>query len=183
MNVAGKYLCNPGITADLSNRMEMRDAAQHKVLRLDTDGAEPPPILIIDEFYCDTEENKNFVQSLLKDASAKGIVVFLMTRDSVWASKLIGLNGGTKCKPLPCNVDNDGYEGDLRFTGTPAWNGLYWSVEELRNLIRRSCEKYNIEPETLIPDGSLLTPGEAKKRVNQLRMKKQLKAPTGTSNV
>jgi hypothetical protein len=40
------------------NLMEMHNAEQHKVLKLETDDAEPAPILIIDEFYCDTEENE-----------------------------------------------------------------------------------------------------------------------------
>jgi hypothetical protein len=174
IHVAGKYLCNPG-NAIVGNLMEMRDAEQHKVLKLDTDGAEPAPILIIDEFYRDTEENENFVRTLLRDSAAKGIVVFLMTRDRAWASKLIELNGGTKCKPLHFNVDNAGYDGSKRFTGNPEWNDLYWSVKELRQLVLPSCEKFNIDPETAIPDDSKLTPGEAKKIVMNIRWNEQLK--------
>jgi hypothetical protein len=175
IHVAGKYLCNPGNATGKGNLMEMRDAEQHKVLKLDTDGAEPALILIVDELYCDTEENKNFVRTLLRDASAKGIVVFLMTRDREWASKLIELNAGTKCKPLPYNVDNEGYDGSKRFTGIPKWNGLFWSVKELRQLVLPSCEKFHIDPETAIPDDSKLTPGEAKKIVMNIRWNEQLK--------
>jgi hypothetical protein len=98
-----------------------------------------------------------------------------MTRDREWASELIQLNGGTKCKPLRCNVDNEGYDGSKRFTGNPEWNGMYWRVKELRQLIHHSCEKFNIKPETAIPDLSKLTPGEAKKIVVMMRLNEQLK--------
>lgn len=53
------------------------------------------PILIIDEFYFNMEKNKAFISTLLRDASSKGVTVFLVTRDSDWASELISLNAGT----------------------------------------------------------------------------------------
>lgn len=156
------------------NLMQMRNAEQHKLLKLDLDGADPAPILILDEFHCDTKENKNFIRTLLRDASASGIIVFLMTRDKAWASKLIKLNGGAKCKPLHCSVSNAGYDGSMRFTGTPDWNDMFWEVNELRELVRASCEKYGIKPEAAVPLGSKVTPGEAQRIVMRMRLDKQL---------
>eukprot|EP00977_Amphora_coffeiformis_P011478 scaffold2767_cov177-Amphora_coffeaeformis.AAC.52 len=174
MNVTGKYLCAPGKSTALRNLMEMRDAEKYKVLNIETDDDEPAPILIIDEFYSDTEENQKFVRTLLRDAAAKGIVVFLMTRDQGWASKLIKLNGGTKCKPLCYNVDNHNYDGSKRFMEAPVWNEFFWKVEDLRGLVQPMCKKFNIAPETAVPDGAKLTPAEAKKTVMNLRFKEQL---------
>ena len=174
MNETGKYLCAPGKAIAVENLMEMRDAEKYKILKLETDNDEPAPILIIDEFYCDTEENQKFVRTLLRDAAAKGIIVFLMTRDQVWASKLINLNGGTKCKPLHRNVDNQEYDGSKRFTESPVWNEFFWPVKDLRELVRPMCEEFDITPETAVPDNAKLTPGEAKKTVMKLRLEKQL---------
>lgn len=174
INAAGKYLCSPGQAIAFDNLMQMQNAEQHKLLKLDLDGADPAPILILDEFYCDTEQNEKFIRTLLRDASASGIIVFLMTRDRAWASKLIKLNGGTKCKPLHCNVSNAGYNGSTRFTGTPDWNGMFWEVNELRELVRVSCEKYGIQPEAAVPLGSKVTPGEAQRIVMRMRLDKQL---------
>ena len=174
MNVSGKYLCVPGKSTALGNLMEMRHANTHKILSIDTKDDEPAPILIVDEFYSDTEENLNFVRTLLRDAAARGIVVFLMTRDPSWASKLIKLNGGTKCKPLPYNIDNPDYDGSRRFTENPLWNELFWSEEELRESVRLICKKYDIAPETAVPDDAKLTPAEATKIVMKLVLKKQL---------
>jgi hypothetical protein len=96
-----------------------------------------------------------------------------MTRDPAWASKLIKLNGGVKCKPLQYNVNNAGYDGSKRFTGTPDWNAMFWKVNELRELIRESCKKYSIKPEDAIPLGSEVTPGEAQNIVMR-RLNKKL---------
>jgi hypothetical protein len=166
--------CSPGKDIAFDELMQMQNAEQHKLLKLDLDGAEPAPILILDEFYCDTEENKKFIRKLLRDASAAGIVVFLMTRDPAWASKLIELNGGLKCKPLQYNVNNAGYNGSKRFTGTPDWNEMFWEVNELRELIRESCKRYSIKPEDAIPLGSEVTPGEAQNIVMEMRLDEQL---------
>ena len=174
MNLAGNYLCAPGTSTALENLIKMRDAEKHKELNIETYDLEPAPILIIDEFYKDTEENKKFVRTLLRDASAAGIVVFLMTCKQDWASKLIKLNGGAKCKPLCYNVDNDGYDGSQRFMENPMWNGFFWNVEDLRGLVRPMCEKFNIAPETVVPDGAKLTPAVAKKIVMELYLEKQL---------
>jgi len=64
-----------------------------------------------------------------------------MTKEKEWAFKLITLNGGTKVKPLPTNVDNPGYTGPKRFTGIPQWNSLFWTVAELRDLVSTFCKK------------------------------------------
>jgi hypothetical protein len=91
IDLAGSFLCAPGQIASPGDPVQMRDAEQHKILKVATDGEEPAPILVIDNFYEDTKENEDFVKRLLADAAAQGIVVFLMTRDEEWASKLIKL--------------------------------------------------------------------------------------------
>jgi hypothetical protein len=162
-DMAEQYVCNPGNAIAFSNQIEMRDAEEHKVLRKKpfNKSGNPCPILIIDDFYLNTEANKDFIRVLLRDAGAKGVIVFLMTKDRDWASELIHLNSGLKCKPLPTNVDNPGYTGVLRFTETPEWNDLFWRVEKLRDYVRPLCEKLNVNPSEAIPDGMQLTPGEA----------------------
>jgi len=159
---AGHFFCNPGnAIASGTCDMEMMDAEKQFALRLGRDGLEPSPILIIDQFDCNSEENKDFAKSLIREAAAGGIVAFLITKEEDWASELITLNGGTKCKPLPSNVDNPGYNGTKRFTGPPQWNSLYWPVENLRDLVRFFCEQYELDPMEAIPDNAILTPGEA----------------------
>jgi len=79
-NLARKVLCS-SVTANSS--MEMRDAQQHKILGVKSprkDG-DPPPILIIDKFDCKTKENKKFIKTLVRDASAEGVGIFLMTKE------------------------------------------------------------------------------------------------------
>jgi hypothetical protein len=174
IDLAGKCLCAPGQIASPGDPMQMRDAEQHKILKVETDGEEPAPILVIDNFYEDTKKNEDFVKRLLRDAAAQGIIVFLMTRDEEWASKLIKLNGGTKCKPLHCNVNNEGYDGSKRFTGTALWNGFYWPVGALRELIRPMCQKYGLDEKEAVPDNAKLTPGEANKIVSGMRLRKIL---------
>lgn len=173
--VAGQYICNPGNAIPLSTPIEMRDAEKHDILRMTpfTVSGAPSPILIIDDFFFNTKQNEDFIRALIRDASAQGVIVFLMTRDKDWASKLIQLNGGTKCKPLPTNVDNPGYSGDRRFAGEPKWNGLYWPVEQLRDYVRPFCEKHKINPSEAIPDDAKLTPGEANTIVLSLAHKKR----------
>ena len=126
---AGKYACNVGGAIAFSAPMEMRNAEKHKTLRLKPcrEDGEPSPILIIDEFYCKTKENENFIRTLIRDAAANGVIVFLMTRDEDWASQLIRLNGGTKCKPLPTNIDNQGYSAAKRFgeNEEAKWNKMF----------------------------------------------------------
>jgi hypothetical protein len=96
-----------------------------------------------------------------------------MTKETEWATKLITLNGGTKVKPLPTNVDNLGYAEPRRFTGIPQWI-FFWSVEELRDLVSTFCNKHNLSPAEAIPDGAKLTPGEAIQIVAGLHLQLQL---------
>mmetsp|Transcript_15759 Transcript_15759/g.23191 ORF Transcript_15759/g.23191 Transcript_15759/m.23191 type:complete len:387 (-) Transcript_15759:1175-2335(-) len=177
-DLAGKYVCNGGNAIAFSTLIEMRDAAKHKTLTLKPvrkDG-EPSPILIIDEFYCKTEENKSFMRTLIRDANAAGVVVFLMTKDEDWASQMIRLSGGTKCKPLPTNVDNQGYSGAKRFSETEEakWNKMFWSVGQLRDLIRPFCEEHNLDPDEVVHDNEQVTPGEAAKAAVELQVNQQL---------
>jgi hypothetical protein len=58
--------------------VEMRDADQHGILHVGR-GSVPCPILIIDELYCETKENTEFVSLLYKEASNLGVVVFIIT--------------------------------------------------------------------------------------------------------
>jgi hypothetical protein len=173
-NIAGHFSCIPGNSIAFSTEMEMRDAEKHKILTVKTrrQCGEPSPILIIDEFYLNTGKNKAF--TLLRDASSKGVTVFLMTRDSDWASELISLNGGTRCKPLPGNVDNDGYTVATRFVGLARWNDMVWSVETLRDFVQAFYEKHNLIPTEAIPDGANYTPAAAMRVVAELEWQKQM---------
>ncbi|MEM1009263.1 MAG: hypothetical protein AAGJ35_09680, partial [Myxococcota bacterium] len=85
-NLAGKVICSPATAISSTTCMEMRDAQKHPILKLTSphEDGDPSPILIIDEFYCKTEKNEEFIQTLLRDASAKGVVVFLMTKEKEW---------------------------------------------------------------------------------------------------
>jgi hypothetical protein len=117
-SLAGKVACQPELTIPCDTLIKMDHADEHHILTLG-EGMVPAPILIIDEFYCYTKENEDFIRTLLRDASKASVVVFLMTTNKDWATKLIGLNGGSKVKPLPGNIDNVGYDGSLRFTEEP----------------------------------------------------------------
>jgi hypothetical protein len=174
--MTGKFACTPGKSTAFGTAIEMRNAEEHKILKAQTRrrGGEPYPILIIDEFYMASEKNKAFVRTLISNANAKGVTVFLMTNDTAWASELSKLNGGTKCKPLPQNVDNAGYTGTGRFVGNASWNVLDWTVEKLRDLVRDFCEMYNLNPIDAIPDDAKYSPGGAMKAVAELELKKQL---------
>lgn len=145
----------------------MRDADQHDVLQLCRDSDSfPCPILILDEFYCQTKENVEFVRLLYKEACNWGIVVFIITTEKEWASKLISLNGGEKIKPLVNNVDNVGYTGVKRFVEEPQWNDLSWTVSQLRFLVGPFCSKHGLDPMKVIPEDTKFSPGEAWKSAN-----------------
>jgi hypothetical protein len=174
--IAEEVLCKPRKSFAAGGTIEMRNAEKHKMLKMGNCTGRPAPILIIDEFYAASEENEEFVRTLLKDAAKSGICVFLITREPDWASKLITLNDGTKVKPLPINVDNEGYNGALRFQGDALWNELFWSVDELRELAKPMCEKMNLDVTEVVPDGSQLTPGEVIRLVVTMDYDKRLQA-------
>ena len=157
-------------------KIQVRDAEKHDILRMTTlcEDLEPSPILIIDEFDCNTEKNKGFVRTLMRDAAAKGIAVFLLTKDQTWATELIKLNDGTKCKPLPENVDNSGYTGATRFAEKPKWNSMAWSVDLLRYYVEPLCQKYELDPANVIRDNTKYSPAEAMKVVTNIQIEKQL---------
>jgi hypothetical protein len=123
------------------------------------------PMLIIDNFDEDTKENTAFVQKLLQEAADIGVFVFILTTKQGWATKLVGLNGGAKIRPLHGNVDNTDYELCRSFTGVPDWNTMPWTVETLRALIQPLCEKNGIDPVEIVPDGALMSPTVAKDEV------------------
>jgi hypothetical protein len=177
-SLAGKVACQPELTTPFDTLIEMHDADQHHILRLG-EGMVPAPVLIIDEFYCDTKENQDFIRVLLRDASSANVVVFLMTTNKDWATKLIGLNGGTKVKPLPCNVDNVGYDGSLRFTEAPLWNTLSWTVPQLRALVAPFCKEIGLDREAVVPSDAKYSPSEAFKRARKLRGEKKMEELIG----
>lgn len=173
---AGNFFCNPEKAVASGTDMEMVDADKQAALRFGCDGTEPSPILIIDQFDDASKENKEFTKYLIREAAAGGIVAFLITQKEEWASELAQLNGGTKCKPLPFNVDNLGYDGTKRFVGQPQWNSLFWPVKNLRDLVRFFCEKHMLDPIKAIPDNAKITPGEAIKIVLRMEIEKRLGA-------
>jgi stalled ribosome rescue protein Dom34 len=52
------------------------------------------PMLVIDNFNEPTETNKGFVKRLLNEAAERGVFVFIMTTEPIWATTLVLLNGG-----------------------------------------------------------------------------------------
>lgn len=127
----GNLFCNSGTAIAPDTDMEMED---EEVLHLGPVGTEPSPILIIDQFNCSSKENKQFANTLVQEAAAGGIVAFLITQDEKWASELVGQNDGTKCKPLPFNVKNPGYDGSQHFVGLPLWNSSFLASGESTGL-------------------------------------------------
>ncbi len=123
------------------------------------------PMLIIDNFNEATDENRAFVKKLLQEASQFGVFVFILTSNETWATTLVGLNSGSKIKPLHGNVDNANYEITDPFQGVPEWNTLPWPVETLRELIRPVCDKHGVDPAAVVLDGDEMLPVEAKDRV------------------
>jgi hypothetical protein len=170
---AGKMVCKPDVMIPFDTLIKMRDADQHGVLHL-AQGSVPCPILIIDEFYCETKENVDFVRLLYKEASSLGVVVFINTTNKKWATKLIKLNGGEKIKPLVNNIDNDGYTGTDRFLEEPQWNDLSWTVPQLRFLVGPSCSKHGLDPVKVIPEGRMYSPSEARKRAQHFIAQQKL---------
>jgi hypothetical protein len=50
--------------------------------------------------------SRELVKELLRDAAAAKILVLLLTKNVEWATILIGLNDGSKTKPLVGNINN-----------------------------------------------------------------------------
>jgi hypothetical protein len=123
------------------------------------------PMLIIDNFNEATDKNKKFVEKLLDEASHFGVFVFILTSVQTWATTLVGLNEGSKIKPLHGNVNNADYGITDSFRGVPDWNTLQWPAETLRELIWPTCEKHGIDPVTLVQDNAGLNPVEVQDRV------------------
>jgi hypothetical protein len=111
----------------------------------------------------------------LRDAS-KGVVVFLLTYNKKWATKLVSRNGGVKIKPLAGNVDNEGYDGTDRCVGTPEWNGLPWSVAQLRELIGPFCLKHGLDKAEVVPDDAKYTPKVAMAKAKMKKREKTMRA-------
>jgi hypothetical protein len=118
-------------------------------------------LLILDNFNEVYVENQAFVKKLLQEASQYNVFIFIMTSNRDWATTLVGLNGGSKIKPLYGNVNNTDYKIYLKFSGVPDWNTLPWTIECLREFIRPDCEACNIAPATVVPDSTLMSPVEA----------------------
>jgi hypothetical protein len=124
------------------------------------------PVLIIDDFNEVTLKNTKFVKKLFQVASRYNVFVFILTRVESWATTLVGLNGGSKIKPLHGNVDNANYIITDRFPSgeVPRWNSLGWPVSTLRELIRPFCDTHSIDPASVVPNGAEMTPVEANDR-------------------
>lgn len=119
------------------------------------------PVLIIDNFNKATDESRRFTEKLFQEASQRGVFVLMLTTNESWASKLVGLNGGSKIKPLHGNVNNTDYEIVGHFRGVPEWNEMPWPVPTLRDCVRPLCQEHGIDPALVVPDGAKMTPVEA----------------------
>jgi len=73
----------------------MRDADQHHALKVGKDCV-PCRVLVIDDLYWDTKESDKFIRLLIKEDASIKVIISLSTADEDWATKLSGLNGGTK---------------------------------------------------------------------------------------
>jgi hypothetical protein len=169
----GKSVCEPDMMIPCDAFIKMRDAGEHNILQIG-EGSTPCPILVIDEFYWETEENANFISLLYKEASKLGVVVFVVTSDKKWATRLIKLNGGIKVKPLAANVDNVGYTGVEKFIVEPQWNDLAWEVSQLRFLVKPFCDLHSLDPAEVVPANSKLNPSEAMKQARLLLARKRM---------
>lgn len=124
------------------------------------------PVLIIDNFNAETEENKKIVIQLCNLASASRVFLFVLTANRAWATTMVGLKGGSKIKPLHGNVNNPDYTLDGTFSGNPDWIVLEWPVAKLRELIQPMCQKHGLSTAEVVPDNARMNPVEAKDRVN-----------------
>jgi hypothetical protein len=181
-DLAGKVVCDSELTIPFESVIKMNDAEQHDILKLGK-RMQPRPVLIIDEFYCNTEANIKFVRTLFRDASQAKVVVFLMTNNQEWATKLIGLNGCAKIKPLPTNLNNAGYTGAGKFTGEPEWNNLAWSVAQLRTLVGPFCTYWDLDPAKVVSDDAKCSPAEAFAFAREQRAYQELEALKRNKNV
>mmetsp|Transcript_49557 Transcript_49557/g.120265 ORF Transcript_49557/g.120265 Transcript_49557/m.120265 type:complete len:276 (-) Transcript_49557:199-1026(-) len=174
LSAGGKWVLEAGDAVDSSlSLLPVRRFLKQDIEMYGQERIKPPrvdlgkfPVLIIDSFNLATGENKEFVTRMLQTAASEGVFVFIMTTNQAWATTLVGLNGGAKVKPLFGNVDNPDYTlvGDI--SGTPVWNTLQWSVEALRELIRPTCKKYQVNPAEVVPERAIMTPVVAKDTLN-----------------
>jgi len=132
------------------------------------------PVLIIDDFDEDSQENLDFVEQLYRDASTHHVTVFILTARKAWASKMVALNQGLLIRPLVGNVENEGYDGTSRCMGPPEWNNLQWSVPQLRELVRPACRKVGLDPGEVVPYGVKWRPAQALNRVDVVFRQKLL---------
>jgi len=165
-SLADEVLCmSPRQSVSLDENALISVYGQEKVCRNPESPPSPAfrrlPLLVIDNFDEQTDENEAFALKLLHDASDTDVFVFILTKNKDFATSLVALNGGQKIKPLFGNVDNSNYGRTDPFEGLPEWNDMPWSAEALRDLIRPQCEKYKIRPEELVPDGASMKPRQA----------------------
>jgi hypothetical protein len=121
-----------------------------------------PPLLVIDDFNVDSTANKNFARKLYTLAASAKIIVFILTINDEWATKLVKLNGGTKIVPLHGNIDNL-WDMETPFTDDPYWNSLQWEVTCLQDLVRPMCVEFGLSAEQEIQTSTL--PNVAKRSI------------------
>jgi hypothetical protein len=112
------------------------------------------PVLIIDDFNTDSKENKSVVTQVFTRASRSNIVVFILTKEEDWATKLVKLNGGMKIVPVHDNISNDRQIWEP-FTQDPVWKPLEWEVTCLQDLVRLECEESGLVVEEVINEPML----------------------------
>jgi hypothetical protein len=123
-----------------------------------------PPLLVIDDFNVDSTANENFVRKLYTLAASAKNIVFILTTNDEWATKLVKLNGGTKIVPLYGNIDNL-WEVETPFTDDPNWNSLQWDVTCLQDLVRTMCVEFRLSAEQKIQTSTL--PNVAKRSIRR----------------
>eukprot|EP00978_Attheya_sp_CCMP212_P002506 scaffold5102_cov50-Attheya_sp.AAC.1 len=120
------------------------------------------PLLILDDFNLQSEENVRFVHMLYTAANHRDVMVLIFTKNDNWAAHMIKIGSGRKIAPLVQNVDNT-WDGIECFTEKPEWNDLNWTVQSLTDFARLSSEvDDSLDLDSVIIDNKM-TPREARK--------------------
>jgi hypothetical protein len=86
--------------------------------------------------------------------AARAKIVFILTKDTNWATKLVKLNGGMEIVPLRGNITND-WDIWEPFDQEPVWKRMDWEVSCLQDLVRPKCKELGLEAEKEITKSML----------------------------
>jgi hypothetical protein len=90
------------------------------------------PVLLLDHFNHDSEENRVFLEKLFCSAHNCKFYIVIITQNREFANYMCKMNGGKKIAPLPAAISN---RDDKEAWKDPTWNGLKWSRALLSEMI------------------------------------------------